>query len=263
LTLAAAAAGAAVAGGQTLVGALAAPPVVAAALLPVADAQDTAPGGTDAGLAGTDPIGAEQLDPGQLRVGPLGGDLDAPGLDPRSAVDVHNLAKATDIGQQIAKRTAILRSALAEGAPEAEVVGGQAFVRPAVGQLTSLFGGRWGVTHYGIDIANAIGTPIYALTDGVVEDAGPASGFGLWVVLKHPDGTHTVYGHVNQMYVSVGQRVHAGEHIADIGNRGFSTGPHLHLEVWAPDGTKINPIPWLARHGLTFGSAAAGAQTGE
>ena len=42
----------------------------------------------------------------------------------------------------------------------------------------------------------------------------------------------------------------AGEHIADIGNRGFSTGPHLHLEVWAPDGTKLNPLPWLARHGI-------------
>jgi len=252
VTLAAVAAGAAVTGGQTLLSALAEPPVVSAALLPVADSSDTAPGGTDAGLAGTDAIGADQLDHSTLRVGPLGGDLDSPGLDPRSAVDVHNLTKATDIGQQIAKRTAILRSALAEGAPEAQVVGGQAFVRPALGQLTSLFGARWGVTHYGIDIANAIGTPIYALTDGVVEESGPASGFGMWVVLRHPSGEHTVYGHVNRAYVSVGQVVHAGEHIADIGNRGFSTGPHLHLEVWAPDGTKINPIPWLARHGLTF-----------
>jgi murein DD-endopeptidase MepM/ murein hydrolase activator NlpD len=253
VTLAAVAAGAAVAGGQTLVNALEGPPVVAAALLPVADTTDAPLTGTDAGLAGTEPIGADQLSHGALRVGPLGGDLGGPpDLDPRSAVDVHNLTKATDIGQQIARRTAILRSALADGAPQAEVVGGQAFVRPALGALTSLFGARWGVTHYGIDIANAIGTPIYALTDGVVEESGPASGFGMWVVLKHADGTHSVYGHVNRTYVAVGQVVHAGEHIADIGNRGFSTGPHLHLEVWSPDGTKINPIPWLARHGITF-----------
>jgi murein DD-endopeptidase MepM/ murein hydrolase activator NlpD len=252
VTLAAVAAGAAVAGGQTLVSTLDAPPVVAAALLPVADTRDAADGGTDAGLAGTDPIGADQLGPGGLRVGPLSGNFGAGELDPRSAVDVANLTKATDIGQQIAKRTAILRSALADGAPEAEVVDGQAFVRPALGRLTSLFGARWGVTHYGIDIANAIGTPIYALTDGVVEESGPASGFGMWVVLRHPSGEHTVYGHVNRSYVTVGQQIHAGEHIADIGNRGFSTGPHLHLEVWAPDGTKINPIPWLARHGITF-----------
>ena len=123
-------------------------------------------------------------------------------------------------------------------------------VRPAVVRFTSGFGGRCGVTHYGVDIANAIGTPIYAMTDGVVEESGPASGFGMWVVVRHPDGERTVYGHVNRSYVTKGQPVRAGEHIADIGNRGFSTGPHLHFEVWAPDGTKLNPLTWLARHGI-------------
>jgi murein DD-endopeptidase MepM/ murein hydrolase activator NlpD len=250
VTLAAAAAGAVVAGGQTMVSVLTAGPdvVPVAALLPVADTS-TGTGGTDA--AGTDAIGADQLPPGTLRVGPLDGNFGPTGhLDPRSEVDVRNLTKATDIGQEIAKRTAVLRSALSDGAPEANVVDGQAFVRPALGRLTSLFGARWGVTHYGVDIANAIGTPIYALTDGVVDESGPASGFGMWVVLRHPDGERTVYGHVNRSYVTPGQQVRAGEHIADIGNRGFSTGPHLHLEVWAPDGTKLNPLPWLARHGI-------------
>jgi murein DD-endopeptidase MepM/ murein hydrolase activator NlpD len=251
ITLAAAAAGAVVAGGQTVVGAFdAAPDVVpVAALLPVAGTSEVAPEATH--TARTEAIGAEQLVPGTLRVGPLDGDFGTAGhLDPRSEVDVRNLAKATDIGQEIAKRTAILRSALADGAPEANVIDGQAFVRPALGRLTSLFGARWGVTHYGVDIANAIGTPIYSLTNGVVEESGPASGFGMWVVVRHPDGERTVYGHVNRSYVSVGQEVRAGERIADIGNRGFSTGPHLHLEVWAPDGTKLNPLAWLARHGI-------------
>ena len=86
------------------------------------------------------------------------------------------------------------------------MVGNEVFVRPAIGTFTSGFGARWGVVHYGIDIANAIGTPIYAFTDGVVEDAGPASGFGLWVVLRHPDGTHCVYGHVNRMFVRSASR---------------------------------------------------------
>ena len=86
-------------------------------------------------------------------------------------------------------------------------MGDEVFVRPAEGEFTSGFGARWGVVHYGVDIANAIGTPIYAYSDGVVEDAGPASGFGLWVVLRHPDGTHTVYGHVNRMFVKVGEKV--------------------------------------------------------
>ena len=252
ITLAAAAAGAVVAGGQTVLSTFTTPDVVpVAALLPVADNDEIAPEATSAAPAQA--IGAEQLAPGTLRVGPLDGNFGAAGhLDPRSEVDVHNLTKAADIGQQIAKRTAILRSALADGAPEANVIDGQAFVRPALGRLTSLFGARWGVTHYGVDIANAIGTPIYSLTDGVVVESGPATGFGMWVVVRHPDGERTVYGHVNRSYVSVGQEVRAGERIADIGNRGFSTGPHLHLEVWAADGTKLNPIPWLARHGLAL-----------
>ena len=239
------------AGGQTVVGAFSttADVVPVAALLPVAETDEIEPGGTDA--VRTRAIGAEQLAPGALRVGPLDGDFGAGGhLDPRSEVDVHNLTKAADIGQEIAKRTAVLRSALADGAPEANVIDGQAFVRPALGRLTSLFGARWGVTHYGVDIANAIGTPIYSLTDGVVVESGPATGFGMWVVVRHPDGERTVYGHVNRSYVSVGQEVRAGERIADIGNRGFSTGPHLHLEVWAADGTKLNPLAWLARHGI-------------
>ena len=105
VTLAAAAAGAVVAGGQTMVSALTAGPdvVPVAALLPVADTS-TGTGGTDAG--GTDAIGADQLPPGTLRVGPLDGNFGPTGhLDPRSEVDVRNLTKATDIGQEIAKRT--------------------------------------------------------------------------------------------------------------------------------------------------------------
>lgn len=253
MTLAAVAAGAAVAGGQTLVTALYGSsdvPVVAAALLPVADTGTYT--GTDAppGLTAADAVGGDQeLPAGPLRLGPLAPSEPA-GLDPRSQVDVHNLAKATDIGEQIARRTTILRSALADGATEANVVDDQAFVRPALGRLTSLFGARWGVTHHGIDIANAVGTPIYALTDGVVEKSGAASGFGMWVVVRHPDGESTVYGHVNRTYVRAGQQVRAGERIADIGNRGFSTGPHLHLEVWAADGSKLDPLAWLVRHGV-------------
>jgi murein DD-endopeptidase MepM/ murein hydrolase activator NlpD len=125
------------------------------------------------------------------------------------------------------------------------------FIRPAQGTFTSGFGARWGASHYGIDIANAIGTPIVAAADGTVIDAGPASGFGLWVRIKLPDGTINVYGHMNCFSVHVGQKVRAGEQIAEIGNRGESTGPHLHFEVWNPDGKKIDPRPWLAARGVT------------
>ncbi|OLR91131.1 peptidase [Actinokineospora bangkokensis] len=123
-------------------------------------------------------------------------------------------------------------------------------VRPAEGTFTSGFGARWGVTHYGVDIANRIGTPIVAVADGVVIEVGPASGFGLWVRVQHDDGTISVYGHVNDYVVREGQKVKAGQLIAHIGNRGQSTGPHLHLEIWDGSGRKVNPAPWLAARGV-------------
>ncbi len=70
------------------------------------------------------------------------------------------------------------------------------------------------------------------------------------MVLRHPDGTQTVYGHVNRVFVRSRREVRAGEEIAEVGNRGHSTGPHLHFEVWDADGTKINPVPWLRTHGI-------------
>ncbi|MGH3672149.1 MAG: M23 family metallopeptidase [Pseudonocardiaceae bacterium] len=126
------------------------------------------------------------------------------------------------------------------------------FVMPTRGTFTSGYGGRWGVFHWGIDLANSIGTPIVAATDGTVIDSGPASGFGLWVVIRDTDGTSTVYGHINRSLVRVGQRVRAGQEIAEMGNRGNSTGPHLHFEVWNAAGKKINPVIWLHQHGINF-----------
>jgi murein DD-endopeptidase MepM/ murein hydrolase activator NlpD len=125
-------------------------------------------------------------------------------------------------------------------------------VRPAQGTFTSGFGARWGTSHNGVDIANAIGTPIVAAMDGTVIEAGPASGFGLWVRVQHADGTITVYGHMNTIDVPNGAKVKAGQQIATIGNRGQSTGPHLHFEVWVNGSQKINPVSWLAERGVTL-----------
>jgi murein DD-endopeptidase MepM/ murein hydrolase activator NlpD len=121
---------------------------------------------------------------------------------------------------------------------------------PAHGTFTSGFGARWGSSHLGIDIANSIGTPIYAASAGTIIDAGPASGFGLWVRLQLDDGTIQVYGHMNSFSVHVGQKVDCGQQIAQIGNRGESTGPHLHFEVWQGGTKKIDPRPWLSARGI-------------
>ncbi|NMM88058.1 metallopeptidase [Rhodococcus sp. SRB_17] len=127
------------------------------------------------------------------------------------------------------------------------------FVLPAAGTFTSNFGSRWGTLHAGVDIAGPIGTPILAVADGTVIDSGPASGFGMWVRLQHADGTITVYGHIDTSVVTVGQQVMAGDQIATMGNRGFSTGPHLHFEVHLAGENKIDPLPWLASRGISLG----------
>lgn len=126
---------------------------------------------------------------------------------------------------------------------------------PALGLTTSSFGPRWGATHSGLDVANAIGTPLFAATDGVVINSGPASGFGNWIRIMSPDGFITVYGHNDSNIVQVGDTVVAGQQIGLMGNRGFSTGPHVHFEVWGDDGSRaVDPVAWLAERGVTVGS---------
>ncbi|GAA0237685.1 M23 family metallopeptidase [Saccharothrix mutabilis subsp. mutabilis] len=160
------------------------------------------------------------------------------------------VAKTTDPAAEAQKLAKSAQIAADREAAEAEARRPK-FARPASGDFTSGYGGRWGGMHYGIDIAGPIGTPILAAADGVVIEAGPASGFGLWVKVEHADGTVTVYGHVDTYSVRKGQVVQAGEQIARMGNRGFSTGPHLHFEVWNPDGMKINPLSWLNSKGIS------------
>ena len=134
--------------------------------------------------------------------------------------------------------------------PAAPAVAGGA-VRILSGPVTSGFGGRWGTVHEGMDIAAPIGTPIHVPLAGVVISSGPASGFGMWVRVQHNDGTITVYGHINRSFVQVGQRVAAGQVIAETGNRGQSTGPHLHIGVMV-NGVYINPKPWLDARGIRY-----------
>jgi murein DD-endopeptidase MepM/ murein hydrolase activator NlpD len=156
-----------------------------------------------------------------------------------SAVHSEELANGVAFAQERADREARLQRPL--------------FVMPTKGIFTSGFGYRWGVLHGGIDVANSIGTPILAASDGVVIDAGPAAGFGMWVKLRHADGTVTLYGHVNTVTCNIGERVMAGDQIATMGNRGNSTGPHLHFEVLLNGTDRTDPVPWLAKRGISVG----------
>ncbi|MGI8528869.1 MAG: peptidoglycan DD-metalloendopeptidase family protein [Geodermatophilaceae bacterium] len=123
---------------------------------------------------------------------------------------------------------------------------------PLDGQITSDYGPRGGSMHYGVDIAAPMYTPIYSAGDGVVLQAGSASGFGQAIYIQHNNGDVTVYGHIETIYVSAGQQVVAGQEIAGVGSRGFSTGPHLHFEVQqgGMGGTRVDPLDWLAARGV-------------
>lgn len=106
--------------------------------------------------------------------------------------------------------------------------------------------------HNGVDIAAPMYTPIYSAGDGVVVRAGAATGFGLAVYIEHANGDTTVYGHMEVITVTEGQRVSGGQEIAKVGTRGFSTGPHLHFEVHVGStyGPSTDPEVWLAQRGV-------------
>ncbi len=117
---------------------------------------------------------------------------------------------------------------------------------PTRGMITSGYGRRWGRMHKGIDIASSIGTPVVAAAPGEVVSAGwNSGGYGNLVVIRHADGSETLYGHNNRVLVRVGQIVHQGEEISEMGSTGHSTGPHLHFEVHPNGGAAVNPIAFL------------------
>lgn len=120
---------------------------------------------------------------------------------------------------------------------------------------SSGYGPRDGGFHKGIDFAAPLGTPIPAQYGGTVVQAGPASGFGNWVVIK-PSGASvdTIYGHMKRMKVKTGQHVKAGQIIAWVGSEGQSSGPHVHYELRAGLGGKsYNPMTYGASAGNPSG----------
>lgn len=121
------------------------------------------------------------------------------------------------------------------------------FMLPLCGtKITSDFGLRvhpiFGVLKYheGIDLKQRYGAPVRAACDGRVIFAGWAEGYGKLVILKHHNGYTTYYGHLSKIKVKVGSWVYKGEVIGNVGNTGWTTGPHLHFEI-RKNGIPINP----------------------
>lgn len=135
----------------------------------------------------------------------------------------------------------------ARGAARAQVGALPGWARPVEPgvRFTSGFGRRWGRHHNGVDFAGPVGTPIRAMSGGVVVFAGVQRGYGNKIEIRHEEGTVAHYGHLDRIRVEEGQRVDAGHLIGALGNTGRSTGPHLHLEIRSTAGVPVDPIPWL------------------
>lgn len=120
---------------------------------------------------------------------------------------------------------------------------------PDMKRVSSDFGGRTmggrAENHSGLDLSAASGTPIYATGPGIVTKSGWGTGYGQYVEINHGNGYLTRYAHASRLIARVGERVKAGEHIADVGCTGRCTGPHLHYEV-VKDGQRKNPSTYLA-----------------
>jgi len=123
---------------------------------------------------------------------------------------------------------------------------------PTHSHVSSQFGGRRSPIsgrqehHTGIDVPAPAGTRINAAADGIVRLSGWNGGFGNTVIIDHGNGYSTLYAHNSRNRVTVGQRVTRGQHIADVGTTGMSTGNHLHFEI-RRNGVPVNPMPYFGR----------------
>lgn len=118
---------------------------------------------------------------------------------------------------------------------------------PVSGTISSRYGVSSRIrksTHTGLDIAASSGTPIKVVADGTITGASYNGSYGNLVKVDHGNGVETWYAHTSKMYVSVGQKVTAGEVIAAVGSTGNSTGAHLHLEIRI-NGNHVNPQQYL------------------
>ncbi len=94
--------------------------------------------------------------------------------------------------------------------------------------------------HEGMDFSADVGTGIKSVADGIVSWSGPKDQYGNFVEIDHGNGYVTRYGHIDELFVKVGQRVSKGQQIASVGMTGRTTGPHLHFEV-QKDGQHLDP----------------------
>ena len=118
------------------------------------------------------------------------------------------------------------------------------FMMPTRGRISSRYGMRWGSMHKGLDIAASYGSAIKAADAGTVSFAGYQGSYGYMVEIDHGNGYKTRYAHCSKLLVKKGAKIIKGQHIANVGNSGRSTGPHVHFEV-LKNGVNQNPSNYV------------------
>lgn len=175
---------------------------------------------------------------------------DAKTVSPSALADLENAAatsedlaaRAMDADRASRDQRAGLETTLAE-APDVWLLPLEDY------NFTSPYGMRWNKLHAGIDLAAPEGTPYQAVHAGKVTKAGWFGGYGYCVIVAHPDGTESIYGHSSKILVREGQEVKAGDELGLVGNTGHSYGSHLHLELHV-NGEPKDPIPYLQGKGV-------------
>ena len=123
-------------------------------------------------------------------------------------------------------------------------------VTPALGWVSSPFGWREHPVdgeekfHNGVDLAVNNGTQVLSFADGVVDYIGDSPIYGLYLQIKHDGGVTTFYAHCSKLCVQQGESVSAGQKVAESGDTGNATGPHLHFEI-KKDGVRLNPLYYI------------------
>lgn len=144
--------------------------------------------------------------------------------------------------------TQIITSPVESQSPPLDSAGQTSYIYPLMdARLSSNFGTRKhpitkAIRHHdGLDLAAPQASPIRAIASGLVVFADPYSGYGNLVVILHPDGTSSHYGHNSKNLVTPGTHVKAGAIIALVGSTGLATGPHLHFEIRS-NGKALDPL---------------------
>lgn len=200
-------------------------------------------------LANVDPI-----DPQVHAVG-IGGPLPSePAPAPETALEGRAAGVRVDLNALI-RRANLLSASFKEAgdslAIHADRLAATPSIMPTAGWLTSAFSRmrehpilHVARAHEGLDVSAPMGTPIEAPANGTVIQSGWEAGYGNVVTIDHGFGIVTKFAHASRLLVRVGQKVERGDRIAQVGNTGLSTGPHLHYEVHV-NGRPVDPRRYI------------------